>query len=110
MPLDRSSGRQSALGRIFHWERWHPAGVNRASSSTRRQDAGAPGPRERVASALAIRRGLSLNRLFQKGLDLMERQERGRTLFDHFSRIAAAAEEVDVEFALSAQTEATRKP
>ncbi len=62
------------------------------------------------ASALAKRRSLSLNRLFQRSLDLMERQEQEKDLFDDFSRIAGAADETDVEFALAAQTEATRKP
>ncbi len=32
-------------GRTLDWERWHPAGVERGSSCTRRQDAGAPGGR-----------------------------------------------------------------
>jgi len=66
----------------------------------------APAEYER-ASALAKRRSLSLNRLFKEGLDVMERQERERNLFADFSRIAAN-DETDVEFALGAQTEATR--
>lgn len=69
----------------------------------------APAEYER-ASALARRCSLSLNRLFQKSLDLMERQEREKALFDDFSRIAASVDETDVEFALTAQTEATRRP
>lgn len=69
----------------------------------------APAEYER-ASALAKRHSLSLNRLFRESLDLMECQEREKTLFDDFSRIAAAAGETDVEFALTAQMEATRKP
>ncbi len=67
----------------------------------------APAEYER-ASALAQMRRLSLNRLFQEGLQLMERQERERALYDDFSRIAEAAGETDLEFALAAQTEATR--
>ena len=62
------------------------------------------------ASALAQRRRLSLNRLFQESLHLMERQERERNLFDDFSLIADTAIETDVEFALAAQTEASRSP
>lgn len=61
---------------------------------------------ERV-SALAQRRRISLNRLIRESLHLMERQERERALYDDFSRIADAARETDVEFALAAQTEAT---
>jgi hypothetical protein len=60
------------------------------------------------ANALAKRRRLSLNRLFKESLDFMERQEREKNLFDDFTRIATAAEETNVEFALGAQTEATR--
>jgi len=66
----------------------------------------APAEYER-ASALAQRRGLSLNRLFQEGFHLMERKKREEELFQDFSRIGEAAAETDVEFALAAQTEAT---
>ncbi len=62
------------------------------------------------ASALARRRRLSLNRLFQESLQLMERQERERDLFDDFSLIAENAIETDVEFALIPQTEAMGTP
>jgi len=69
----------------------------------------APDQYER-ASALAKQRHLSLNRLFQESLDLMERQEREKSLFNDFSRIAEDAGETDIEFALAAQTETISKP
>ena len=60
------------------------------------------------ATALAERRGQSLNRLFQEGLRLLDQQEREKQLFDDFSAIAAAgADETDVEFAIDAQSQAT---
>lgn len=60
------------------------------------------------AADLAERRGQSLNRLFQDGLLLLDKQEREKQLFDDFSAIAAAGtDETDVEFALAAQAHAT---
>jgi HicB family len=65
----------------------------------------------RRADALAKERGLSLNRIFQEGLELLYRHEREKSLFDDFSRIAEAAEnETSVEFALSAQAETVIGP
>ena len=58
------------------------------------------------AAALAQRRRQSLNRLFQDGLLLLDREEREKQLFEDFSTIAAAgADETDVEFALDAQAQ-----
>jgi hypothetical protein len=49
-----------------------------------------------------------LNRLFQDGLLLLDREEREKQLFEDFSTIAAAgADETDVEFALDAQVRIT---
>jgi hypothetical protein len=63
------------------------------------------------AAQLAQRRQLSLNRLFQEGLDLLVAQDQGKQLFDDFSLIAGAgADETDTEFALAAQTQATLEP
>ncbi len=60
------------------------------------------------ATHLAQRRHLSLNRLFQEGLELLVAQEQAKQLFDDFSLIAeAGAEETDMEFALATQTQAT---
>ena len=60
------------------------------------------------AAALAQRRRQSLNRLFQDGLILLDREEREKQLFEDFSTIAAAgADETDVEFALEAQAQIT---
>ena len=62
------------------------------------------------AAALAQRRRQSLNRLFQDGLVLLDKQEREKQLFDDFSAIAAAgSDETDVEFALAAQSQATAR-
>lgn len=59
------------------------------------------------ATALAHRRGESLNRLFQAGLLLLDQREHEQRLFDDFTAIAAAGvDETDVEFALEAQTQA----
>ena len=60
------------------------------------------------AAALADRRHQSLNRLFQEGLELLIAQEQDKQLFDDFSLIAEAGEEeIDVDFALPAQLQAT---
>ena len=65
---------------------------------------------ERAAS-LAKARKQSLNRLFQESLELLDRQERERRLFDDFSRIAEAGEtETDVGYASRAQAQATAEP
>jgi hypothetical protein len=62
----------------------------------------------KMASTLAQRRHMSLNRLFQEGLDLLIAQDHEKQLFDDFSLIAdTGTDELDVEFALSAQTQAT---
>jgi hypothetical protein len=61
-----------------------------------------------MASTLAQRRHMSLNRLFQEGLDLLIAQVHEKQLFDDFSLIAdTGTDELDVEFALAAQTQAT---
>ena len=62
------------------------------------------------ATALAKRRHLSLNRLFQESLELMDRQEREKCLYDDFSRIAAVVAECDVDYAAAAQSEAVSAP
>lgn len=60
------------------------------------------------ATHLAKRRRLSLNRLFQEGLDLLVTQDRERQLFDDFSLIAeAGAGETNLEFTLPAQNQAS---
>lgn len=60
------------------------------------------------ASNLAQRRHLSLNRLFQEGLDLLVAQDQEKQLFDDFSLIAeAGADETNTEFAFAAQNQAT---
>jgi hypothetical protein len=62
------------------------------------------------ASNLAQRRHVSLNRLFQEGLDLLVAQDREKQLFDDFSLIAeSGTDETDVEFALAAQTQVTQE-
>jgi hypothetical protein len=61
-----------------------------------------------MASTLAQRRHMSLNRLFQEGLHLLIAQGHEKQLFDDFSLIAdTGTDELDVEFALAAQTQAT---
>lgn len=62
------------------------------------------------ASNLAHRRHVSLNRLFQEGLDLLVSQDREKQLFDDFSLIAeAGTAETKVEFALQAQDQSTQE-
>ena len=62
------------------------------------------------ASALAKRRHLSLNRLFQESLELMDSQEREKSLYDDFSRIAETVAESNVEYAFAAQAGAAWAP
>jgi hypothetical protein len=62
------------------------------------------------AAQLAKARRLSLNRLFQEGLELLDQREREQRLFDDFSMIAdAGTAETEVEFALAAQTQVIRE-
>ena len=60
------------------------------------------------AANLAQRRHQSLNRLFQEGLELLAAQEQEKQLFDDFSLIAdSGKDETDVDFAFTAQAQAT---
>jgi len=69
-----------------------------------------PGLYER-ASRLAVKRGQSLNRLFQDSLQLLDSQERDQHLFDDFTAIAVAqGAESEVGFAFAAQTETLGEP
>ena len=62
------------------------------------------------ATNLAHRRHVSLNRLFQEGLDLLVAQDQKKQLFDDFSLIAeAGTAETEVEFAHSAQNQSTEE-
>lgn len=63
------------------------------------------------AARLAKARKQSMNRLFQESLELLDRQEAERRLYDDFSRIAEAGEaETDVGYAARAQARATTEP
>ena len=82
------------------WRRLTP--MNAAKTLTLRLP---PGLYER-ASRLAVKRGQSLNRLFQDGLQLLDSQDRDQRLFDDFTAIAdAQGNESDIGFAFAAQTE-----
>ena len=67
-----------------------------------------PVPLFEKAVALARKRDISLNRLFQEGIgQLCEAEEQNR-LFHEFTMIAGDAQDADVEFASVAQAEVVR--
>ncbi len=58
------------------------------------------------AKEIAERRNISLNKLMQEGLKILERQDRERRLFDDFTLLGEAGnKETSLEFGFEAQKE-----
>ncbi len=63
----------------------------------------------RIATSIAKRKNLSINKMFLNGLRLLEEKEKERQLFDDFTAIGKHTDVADVEFALSAQSQVVVK-
>ncbi len=61
------------------------------------------------ATRLAKHNQLSINKLFIAAMNLLDRQDQQKRLFDDFTVIGDRAEDVDVEFGQAAQFEILEK-